>query len=80
MFEFDLLLLILSDVRISSAYDDCHLKATDSAWEVDKDLWKGVSWSGDSWGDSPPSSLGSLFDDSESFFNGFVYVFSDEFV
>jgi len=61
-------------------YDDCHPKTVDNALKVDEDPWKGVSWPGDSWGDSPPSSLGSLFDDSESFFNDLVCVFSDGFI
>ena len=72
--------LILSDVRILLAYDDCRPKAIDNALKVDEDPWKGASWSGNSWGDSPPSLLGSLFDDSESSFNGFVCMFSDRFI
>ena len=74
MFGFDLSSLILSDVRIFSAYDDCHPKTINSALKFDEDPWKGGSWVGDLWGDSPPSSLGSLFDESKSFFNGFVCV------
>ena len=68
---------LLSDILCSIAYDDCQRQVVK---KVDEDPWKEVSWSGDSWGDSPPSSISSLFGNSESFFNGLVRVFSDEFV
>ena len=75
--RFFSLSLLLSDVLCFVAYDDCQRQVVK---KVDEDPWKGVSWSGDSWGDSPLSSIGSLFGDSESFLYGLVRMFSDEFV
>ena len=64
-FRSSLFPLVSSDVSVLPlAYDDCCQQVVDNVWKVDEDSWKGGSWSGDLWGDPPPSPVSSLFADS----------------